>query len=66
VTTPLWAPALGAAAGAVLALAALAFGFWGMLLVAALALVGWLVGASLSGALDLRAAVAAARGRRAG
>lgn len=56
----------GAAAGAVLAFAALAFGFWGMILVAVLALVGALVGGSLSGAIDLRAAVSAARGRRAG
>ncbi|CAI9392515.1 DUF2273 domain-containing protein [Microbacterium sp. T2.11-28] len=65
-TTVHGASVLGAAAGAVLAFAALAFGFWGMVLVAVLALVGWLVGASLSGTLDLRAAVAAARGRRAG
>jgi len=62
VTTTAW----GALAGAVLAFAGLAFGFWGAVLVAVLGLVGGLVGASLFGALDLRAAVAAARGRRAG
>lgn len=56
----------GAVAGAVLALAALAFGFWGMVLVAALAAIGGLVGAAVSGRVDLRAAVAAARGRRVG
>ncbi|CAN7202689.1 DUF2273 domain-containing protein [Microbacterium sp. LjRoot45] len=61
-TTAVW----GAVAGAVLAFAALAFGFWGMVLVAALAAVGALVGAVLSGSVDLRAAVDAARGRRVG
>ncbi|MFT4281463.1 hypothetical protein [Microbacterium sp.] len=58
--------AWGALAGAALAFAALAFGFWGMLLVAVLGLVGALVGGVLSGTLDLRAAVDAARGRRVG
>lgn len=56
----------GAAAGAVLAFAALAFGFWGMLLVALLAAIGAIVGATVSGTLNLRAAVDAARGRRVG
>lgn len=56
----------GAAAGAVLAFAALAFGFWGMMLVALLAVIGALVGATVSGRLNLRAAVDAARGRRVG
>lgn len=56
----------GALAGVALAFAALAFGFWGMLLVAVLGLVGALVGGVLSGTLDLRAAVDAARGRRVG
>lgn len=58
--------AFGAAAGVVLAFAALIFGFWGFLLVLVLGVVGALVGASLSGRLDLRAAVDAARGRRVG
>jgi len=56
----------GAVAGAVLAVAALAFGFWGMVLVAALAAIGGLVGAAVSGRIDLRAAIDAARGRRVG
>jgi uncharacterized membrane protein len=62
VTPTIW----GAAAGAVLAFAALAFGFWGMMLVALLAVIGALVGATVSGRLNLRAAVDAARGRRVG
>jgi uncharacterized membrane protein len=62
VTPTVW----GALGGAVLAFAALAFGFWGMVLVAALAALGALVGATLSGTLNLRAAVDAARGRRVG
>ncbi len=57
---------LGAAAGAVLAFAALFFGFWGMVLVAALSALGALVGAALSGRIDVRAAIDAARGRRVG
>ncbi|MBF4561601.1 DUF2273 domain-containing protein [Microbacterium sp. VKM Ac-2870] len=56
----------GAVAGAVLAFAALAFGFWGVVLVAVLAALGALVGAVVSGRIDLRAAVDAARGRRVG
>lgn len=57
---------LGAAAGVVLAFAILLFGFWGFLLVVVLGLIGGVVGATLSGRLDLRAAMAAARGRRVG
>lgn len=56
----------GAVAGAVLAFAALAFGFWGMVLVAVLAALGGLIGAAVSGRIDLRAAIDAARGRRVG
>lgn len=56
----------GAVAGAVLAFAALAFGFWGMVLVAVLAALGGLIGAAVSGRIDLRAAIDAARGRRGG
>ncbi|TQJ31532.1 small integral membrane protein DUF2273 [Microbacterium sp. SLBN-146] len=55
----------GAAAGIALAFAALAFGFWGFLLVAVLATAGAGIGAIASGRIDVRAAVDAARGRRA-
>jgi len=58
--------ALGAAVGVALAFAALEYGFWGFLLVLVLALIGGVVGAVSSGALDLRAMLAAARGRRTG
>ena len=54
----------GAIFGALLAFAALEFGFWGFLLVAVLAAVGALIGAIVSGRLDVRAVVDAARGRR--
>jgi uncharacterized membrane protein len=54
----------GAAAGVVLAFAALAFGFWGFLLVAVLGIIGAGVGAIATGRLDARAAFDAARGRR--
>lgn len=56
----------GAAAGVVLALAGLAFGFWGAVLVALIGAIGALVGATVTGRLDLRAAFDAARGRRVG
>jgi uncharacterized membrane protein len=56
----------GGAAGVILAFAALAFGFWGFLLVLVLGLVGAVVGAAVTGRLDLRAAFSAARGRRVG
>lgn len=56
----------GAVAGAVLAFAVLAFGFWGMVLVAVLTALGGLIGAAVSGRIDLRAAIDAARGRRVG
>jgi len=54
----------GVIVGVVLAVVALIFGFWGFLLVAVLGTIGGLVGAALSGRIDLRAAVDAARGRR--
>ena len=54
----------GVLVGALLALAALAFGFWGFLLVAVFAAIGGLVGAIASGRLDVRAVIDAARGRR--
>ncbi len=56
----------GAAAGVVLALAGLAFGFWGAVLVALIGAIGALIGATVTGRLDLRAAFDAARGRRVG
>lgn len=54
----------GGAAGLALAIVALAFGFWGFLLALVLLLVGALVGAIVSGRLDVRAVLDAARGRR--
>lgn len=57
---------VGGAAGVILAFAGLAFGFWGLVLVAVLGAVGAVVGAAVTGRLDLRAAVDAARGRRVG
>ncbi|GAA3663673.1 DUF2273 domain-containing protein [Microbacterium marinilacus] len=54
----------GAAVGAVLAFAALIFGFWGFLLVALLMAIGALVGRLFSGQLDLRALAGAFTGRR--
>jgi uncharacterized membrane protein len=50
--------------GAVLALAAVAFGFWSMVLVALFVLVGYGVGRVLEGKLDLRSVADALRGRR--
>ncbi len=58
--------AFGTLAGIALAFAALTFGFWGFLLVALFGAVGALIGASVTGRLDLRAAMDAARGRRVG
>ena len=54
----------GALIGAVLAFAALLFGFWGFLLVAILMGIGALAGRVLSGHLDLRALAGAFSGRR--
>lgn len=54
----------GALIGALLALAALAFGFWGFLLVAVLAGVGALVGRIVSGKLDVRSLADVFTGRR--
>lgn len=54
----------GAVVGAVLAFAALIFGFWGFLLVAVLMGVGALVGRVVSGQLDLHALAGAFTGRR--
>lgn len=50
--------------GAVLALTGLAFGFWGLVLVAVAIAIGWAVGRFSSGELDLRGVADALRGRR--
>jgi len=55
---------IGAAAGIVLAIVALVFGFWGFLLAVVLGLIGGVVGAIVTGRLDVRAVADAARGRR--
>lgn len=55
---------LGAIAGVVLAFAGLTFGFWGFLLVLVLGAIGAVVGAIVSGRLNVAAVVDAARGRR--
>jgi uncharacterized membrane protein len=54
----------GALVGAVLAFAALIFGFWGFLLVAVLMGIGAVTGRVVSGQLDLRALAGAFTGRR--
>lgn len=54
----------GAALGAVLALTAVAFGFWAMLLVALFMAAGAVAGSSLRGRIDLRGAMDALRGKR--
>lgn len=54
----------GALVGAVLAFAALIFGFWGFLLVALLMGIGALAGRVASGQLDLRALAGVFTGRR--
>jgi len=56
--------ALGVAAGAVLAFAALIFGFGGFLLTALFMAVGALIGGIATGSIDIRSAIAAARGGR--
>ena len=54
----------GALVGAVLAVSALLFGFWGLLLVALFMGIGALVGRVVSGSLDLRALANVFTGRR--
>ncbi|NUT71608.1 DUF2273 domain-containing protein [Pseudarthrobacter sp. C4D7] len=54
----------GAAGGAVLALAALAFGFWGFLLMAIFMGIGAVLGRAAEGRLDLGAVLDALLGRR--
>lgn len=58
------ATASGALIGSVLALAALAFGFWGFLLVAVFAGIGAIIGRVTTGQLDVRAVANAFTGRR--
>jgi len=53
----------GALVGAVLAVSALLFGFWGFLLVALFMGVGALVGRVMSGQIDLRSLANAFTGR---
>ena len=54
----------GLVLGAVLALAAVAFGFWAMILVALFMAIGYAVGRVIEGELDLRSLADALRGRR--
>lgn len=54
----------GAAIGAVLAVVALAFGFWGFLLAALLIGAGAAAGRAAEGRLDVRGAADALRGKR--
>ncbi|WP_236968074.1 DUF2273 domain-containing protein [Microbacterium aurantiacum] len=58
------ATVVGALIGAVLAFAALVFGFWGFLLVALFMGVGALVGRFASGKVDVRGLTDALTGRR--
>lgn len=58
------ATVIGAVAGVVLALAVLQFGWWGFVLVVVLGAVGALVGAAVSGRVDLRALGDVLSGRR--
>lgn len=55
---------LGMLIGAVLALTAVAFGFWAMILVALFVAIGYGVGRVAEGKLDLRSVSDALRGRR--
>ncbi|MFD5601296.1 DUF2273 domain-containing protein [Leucobacter sp. NPDC058333] len=54
----------GVAIGAVLAISALVFGFWGFLLVALFMGIGALVGRIVSGKLDVRDLAGALSGRK--
>lgn len=54
----------GTAIGAILAVSAVAFGFWAMLLVALFMAVGAVIGRSLDGRLNVRGAFDALRGKR--
>lgn len=54
----------GMAVGAVLAVVALAFGFWGFLLAALLMGIGAVLGRTTEGRLDLGGVIDALRGKR--
>ncbi|MFS0717845.1 DUF2273 domain-containing protein [Arthrobacter sp. 1P04PC] len=54
----------GVAAGAVLAVVALAFGFWGLVLTALFMGIGAILGRSAEGRLDLAGVLDALRGKR--
>lgn len=54
----------GIAAGAVLAVVALAFGFWGLVLTALFMGIGAVLGRSAEGRLDLAGVLDALRGKR--
>ena len=54
----------GIVVGAILALTAIAFGFWAMVLVAVFIVVGFGIGRVVEGKLDLRGVADALRGRR--
>lgn len=54
----------GIAIAATLAISALAFGFWAMLLVGLFMVVGAVIGRSMDGRLDLRGVLDALRGKR--
>lgn len=54
----------GIVVGAILALTAVAFGFWAMILVAVFIAVGFGIGRVVEGKLDLRGVADALRGRR--
>lgn len=54
----------GAILGAVLAICALVFGFWGFLLVALFMVVGAILGRAAEGRLDMRGVLDAFRGKR--
>jgi uncharacterized membrane protein len=56
--------ATGVTVGAVLALAVLAFGFWGLLLTALFMGIGAVLGRSAEGKLDLGGVLDALRGKR--
>jgi len=56
--------AKGMLIGAVLALTAVAFGFWAMILVAIALVIGWGVGRVLEGRLDVKSLADTLRGRR--
>jgi uncharacterized membrane protein len=55
---------VGAIIGVVLAIVGLVFGFWGFLLVVVVGGIGAIIGAIVSGRLNVTAVVDAARGRR--